>query len=393
MGSVQRVSALAFDVAAVRARFTALQNELAFFDGPGGTQVPDSVIDAVSRYYREDNANVGGPYATSRRTEAVITQARLAAASFLGCNSEEVAFGPSMTALNFALTRTAARQFQKGDEIVVTKLDHDANVAPWLELAFDLGFVVRFAEIHEDTTLDLADLERQLSERTKVVAFPLAANSVGTLTDVRRIVDLAHEAGALAWADAVHYGPHGPIDVNELGVDVLICSPYKFFGPHMGLAYGRAELLEHWRPYKVRPAPDEPVGKRFETGTLQHELLAGFVAAVEYIESIGWDAIRAQERALGERFLDGLPERYTLYGLPTMDGRVATFAFNHPELSAREVATRLGERRIAVWWGDYYAVEVMKRFGLGEDGAVRAGIVHYNTAEEVDRLLEGLSVY
>jgi cysteine desulfurase family protein (TIGR01976 family) len=387
------MSALAFDVAAVRARFTALQNSLAFFDGPGGTQVPDSVIEAVSRYFREENANVGGPYGTSRRTEAVIAQARLTAASFLGCDSAEVVFGANMTTLNFALTRTAARQFEKGDEIVVTRLDHDANVSPWLELAFDLGLVVRFAEINEDTTIDLTDLENQLTERTKVVAFPVAANSVGTLTDVRRIVELAHGAGAIAWADAVHYGPHGPIDVAELGVDILICSPYKFFGPHMGLAFGRAELLEHWRPYKVRPAPDEPLGKRFETGTCQHELMAGFIAAVEYIESVGWDAIQAHERALGQRFLDGLPERYELYGLPTMEGRVATFAFNHPELSAREIATRLGEREIAVWWGDYYAVEVMKRLGLGEDGAVRAGIVHYNTAEEVDRLLESLSGY
>jgi cysteine desulfurase family protein (TIGR01976 family) len=387
------VSTVAFDIEAVRARFTSLRNELAFFDGPGGTQVPDSVIDAVSRYYREDNANVGGPYETSHRTEAVIAQARLAAAGFLGCDAGEVAFGPSMSALNFALTRTAAREFEAGDEILVTRLDHDANVSPWLELAHDLGLVVRFAEIRDDTTIDLADLENQLSERTKVVAFPIAANSVGTLTDAQRIVELAHSAGALAWADAVHYGPHGPIDVGALGVDVLICSPYKFFGPHMGLAFGRAEVLERWRPYKVRPAPDEPLGKRFETGTLQHELLAGFVAAVEYVESIGWDAIRAQERALGERFFEGLPERYTLYGLPTMEGRVATFAFNHPELSAHEIATRLGERKIAVWWGDYYAVEVMKRLGLGQDGAVRAGIVHYNTVEEVDRLLEALSVY
>ena len=226
-----------------------------------------------------------------------------------------------------------------------------------------------------------------------MVAFPVAANSVGTRTDVKQIVELAHSVGALAWADAVHYGPHGPIDVAELGVDVLICSPYKFFGPHMGLAFGKAELLERWRPYKVRPAPNEPLGKRFETGTLQHELLAGFVAAVEYIESIGWDAIQSHERALGERFLDGLPDRYALYGLPTMEGRVATFAFNHPELSSRDIATRLGERDIGVWWGDYYAVEVMKRLGLGEGGAVRVGIVHYNTAEEVDRLLESLSGY
>jgi cysteine desulfurase family protein (TIGR01976 family) len=387
------MSTVAFDVAAVRARFTALQNGFAFFDGPGGTQVPDSVIEAVSKYFREENANVGGPYETSRRTEAVIAQARLTAASFLGCDSEEVAFGPNMTTLNFALTRTAARELSEGDEILLTRLDHDANVSPWLELARDKGLVVRFAEINEDTTLDLADLERQLTERTKVVGFPLAANSVGTLTDARRIVELAHSAGAIAWADAVHYGPHGPIDVGELGVDVLICSPYKYFGPHMGLAFGRAELLEGWRPYKVRPAPDAPLGKRFETGTVQHELLAGFVAAVEYIESIGWDAIQAQERSLGERFLEGLPEKYTLYGLPTMEGRVATFAFNHPDLSPRDIATRLGERQIAVWWGDYYAFEMMKRLGLGQEGAVRAGFVHYNTADEVDRLLGELSGY
>ena len=387
------MSTVVFDVAAARTRFSALQNGFAFFDGPGGTQVPDTVIDAVSRYFREENANVGGPYPTSRRTEAVIAQARLTAASFLGCDTAEVAFGPNMSTLNFALSRTAGREFREGDEILVTKLDHDANVSPWLELANDLGLVVRFAAIRADTTIDLADLESQLTERTKVVAFPVAANSVGTRTDVKQIVELAHSVGALAWADAVHFGPHGPIDVGELGVDVLLCSPYKFFGPHMGLAFGRAELLERWRPYKVRPAPDQPLGKRFETGTVQHELLAGFIAAVEYIESVGWDAIQAHERALGERFLDGLPDRYALYGLPTMDGRVATFAFNHPELSSRDVATRLGEREIAVWWGDYYAVEVMKHLGLGEGGAVRVGIVHYNTAAEVDRLLESLSGY
>src|SRR5437899_9814024 len=228
----------------------------------------------------------------------------------------------------FALTRTAAREWAQGDEIVVTQLDHDANVSPWLVLPHDNGLHVRFVDINDDTTLDLGDLERQLSDRTRVVAFPVASNAVGTLTDVRRIVELAHDAGALAWADAVHYGPHGPIDVADWGVDVLICSPYKFFGPHLGIAYGPAELLDSWRPYKVRPAADEPLGHRFETGTLPHELLAGFVAAVEYVESIGWDAIRAHERELGERFLAGLPDGDTLYGLPTMDGRVATFAFN-----------------------------------------------------------------
>jgi cysteine desulfurase family protein (TIGR01976 family) len=385
------VSTVTFDVEAVRARFSALRQPLAFFDGPGGTQVPDQVIDAVSRYYRESNANVSGPYETSRRTEALVEQARLTAARFLRCSPQEAIFGANMTTLAFALTRTAGREWLEGDEILVTRLDHDANVSPWLELAHDKGLEVRFVDIADDTTLDLADLERQLSDRTRVVAFPVASNAVGTLTDVQRIVQLAHDAGALAWADAVHYGPHGPIDVTDWGVDVLICSPYKFFGPHLGIAFGRAELLEGWRPYKVRPASNVPLGHRFETGTLAHELLAGFVAAVDYLDSIGWDAIQAHERALGERFLSGLPEAATLYGLPTMDGRVATFAFNVEGVSTREAAARLGDAGFAVWQGNYYAVEVMKRLGLEDSGAVRAGIVHYNTADEVDALLSAIA--
>jgi len=384
------VSAVALDVAAVRRRFTALGGGLAFFDGPGGTQVPDEVIEAVARYYRESNANVGGPFETSRRTEELVERARTTAGGFLGCSADEVVFGANMTTLNFALTRAAAREFVAGDEIVVTRLDHDANVSPWLELARDRDLVVRFADVRDDTALDLDDLERQLSERTRVLAFPVASNAVGTLTDVPRIAELAHAAGALAWADAVHYAPHGPIDVGELGVDVLICSPYKFFGPHLGLALARRELLERWRPYKVRPAADEPLGHRFETGTLPHELLAGFVAAVEYVDSLGWDAIRSHERDLGERFLAGLPERCRLLGLETMEGRVPTFAFNVEGHSPAEVAERLGERGYAVWHGNYYAVEIMRRFGL-EDGAVRAGIVHYNTADEVAGLLAELA--
>ena len=384
------MSAVALDVAAVRRRFTALGGGLAFFDGPGGTQVPDEVIEAVARYYRESNANVGGPFETSRRTEELVERARTTAGGFLGCSADEVVFGANMTTLNFALTRAAAREFVAGDEIVVTRLDHDANVSPWLELARDRDLVVRFADVRDDTALDLDDLERQLSERTRVLAFPVASNAVGTLTDVPRIAELAHAAGALAWADAVHYAPHGPIDVGELGVDVLICSPYKFFGPHLGLALARRELLERWRPYKVRPAADEPLGHRFETGTLPHELLAGFVAAVEYVDSLGWDAIRSHERDLGERFLAGLPERCRLLGLETMEGRVPTFAFNVEGHSPAEVAERLGERGYAVWHGNYYAVEIMRRFGL-EDGAVRAGIVHYNTADEVAGLLAELA--
>jgi len=386
------MSTVAFDVAAVRARFSALENELAFFDGPGGTQVPDEVIDAIATYLRESNANVSGPYETSRRTERLVTDSRLAAASFLGSAPDEVIFGANMTTLNFALSRTAAREWSEGDEVVVTRLDHDGNVSPWLELAHDLGLVVRFADIRDDTTLDLEDLAAQLTDRTRVVAFPWASNAVGTLVDVARVAELAHEAGAIAWVDAVHYGPHGPIDVAAAGADVLICSPYKFYGPHLGLAYGKSELLERWRPYKVRPASDEPLGHRFETGTLPHELLAGFVAAVEYVDSIGWEAIQAHERELGQRFLEGLPDSCRLYGVSSMDRRVSTFAFNVEGQSPRTVAERLGERNIAVWQGNYYAVEVMKRLGLDE-GAVRAGIVHYNTADEVDRLLGELQTF
>jgi cysteine desulfurase family protein (TIGR01976 family) len=379
------MNTVALDVDAVRARFTALRTPTALFDAPGGTQVPDSVIEAIASYLRESNANLGGAFGNSRRSDALLTQARLTAAAFLRCDPGEAFFGANMTTLNFMLSRTVGRTLREGDQILVTRLDHDGNVSPWLELARDVGATVGFVEISEDTTLDYGDLERQLTDRTRVVAFPLASNAVGTLTDVRRVVELAHGAGALAWADAVHYAPHGPIDVAELGVDVLLCSPYKFFGPHLGLAFGRAELLESWQTYKVRPSDH-----RLETGTLAHELLAGFVAAVEYIESIGWTAIRAHERALGEQFLDGLPDQCTLYGLSGMDGRVPTFAFNVDGLSPRSAAERLAERGIAVWDGNYYAVEVMERLGLGEAGAVRAGFVHYNTAAEVDRLLAAL---
>ena len=322
----------------------------------------------------------------------VVDEARAAAGRFLGSSAEEVTFGANMTSLSFALSRTAARTWEAGDEIVVTRLDHDGNVAPWLELAHDLGLVVRFADITDDCDVDLADLEGQLSDRTRVVAFPIASNAVGTLTDVRRIVELAHGAGALAWADAVHAAPHVPTDVQAWDVDVLLCSPYKFFGPHLGVAYIRREVAETWRPYKVRPQSDEPLGHRFETGTQPFELLAGFVAAVEYVESIGWEAIQAHERSLGERFLAGLPSGSTLYGRQTMDGRVPTFMFTLDGIEPDEVGRRLGKQGIAVWPGNYYALEVLRRLGLEESGgAVRAGFVHYNTHAEVDRLLGALS--
>jgi cysteine desulfurase family protein (TIGR01976 family) len=374
----------------VRARFSALAQPLAFFDGPGGTQVPDSVIDAIATYLRESNANLGGPYSTSWATEALVTNAHAAAAEFLNAAPDEVAFGPNMTTLNFALTRTVAREWEAGDEIVCTKLDHDGNVAPWLEVAHDRGLVVKFAEIDAECRLDLDHLRSLLTDRTRVVAFPWASNAVGTITPVAEIVALAHEAGALAWVDGVHYGPHGPMDVNAVGADVLVCSPYKYYGPHMGLAFARRELLERLRPYKVRPADDFPVARRLETGTLQHELLAGFVACVDYMQELGWEWIEDQERELGQCFLDGLPDGWTLHGVPTMDDRVSTFAITHDEVSPADAATRLGERGFAVWHGNYYAIEIMARLGL-PDGAVRVGIVHYNTRDEVDGLLHALA--
>ena len=271
-----------------------------------------------------------------------------------------------MTNLNFTLTRTLARELRAGDEILVTRLDHDANVSPWLELAKDAGVDVRLVDFDpEDGSLDRADLERQLTDRTRVVAFPFASNALGTVVN------------------AVHYAPHGRTDVATVGADVLLCSPYKFFGPHLGLAFVRRELLDRWRPYKVRPAPG------YETGTAQHELLAGFVACVDYLDSVGWAELSRHERELGQRFLDGLPPNVTLYGSPTMDGRVPTFAFNLEGRAPAEVAAHLGERGIFVWHGNYYAVEVMRRLGLDE-GAVRVGFVHYNTTDEVERLLEEL---
>ena len=384
------MATVALDVEAARARFSALQHPVAYFDGPGGTQVPDEVIDAIAMYLRDATANVGGAFAASIATETLVADARARAGHFLGCSADEVVFGPNMTSLSFTLSRTLGRELRPGDEIVTTRLDHDANVAPWLELARDLDLVVRFADLREDTTVDLDHLAGLLTERTRVVAFPVAANSTGALTDAGRVAALAHEAGALAWADAVHYAPHGPIDVGAWDLDVLLCSPYKYFGPHLGLAFARRELLERWRPYKVRPAPESPPGHRFETGTLPHELLAGFSAAVDYLDSLGWDALVAHETALGARFLEGLPANCTLYGPPTMEGRVPTFALTAAGRAPADVAQHLAERGYAVWSGNYYALEVMAHLGL-PDGAVRVGIVHYNTADEVDGLLGALA--
>jgi cysteine desulfurase family protein (TIGR01976 family) len=380
-----------FDIAAVRARFSSLRDDFAFLDAPGGTQTPDEVAAAVTRVYREASGNSGVPYATSRRIDAVTAQAREATARFVGCDADEIIFGGSMTALNFALSRTLARNLQAGDEVLVTRLDHDANVAPWLELAHDMGLVVRLVDVHDDTTLDVSDLERQLGPRTRVVAFPWASNAVGTTVDARAVCDLAHQAGALAWIDAVQYAPHEPMDARAVGADVLMCSAYKFCGPHLGIAYGRREVLESWRPYKPRPAPLQPLGHRFETGTLPYELLGGLVAALAYADSLGGTAqLAAWERRLGERLLAGLPAGARLYGLPGTAGRVPTFLINFPGVSSGALSAALAQRGFGVWSGDsYYAPGLHERVAWGE--ALRIGLAHYNTLDEVDRFNETLA--
>jgi cysteine desulfurase family protein (TIGR01976 family) len=379
------------DLSRVRERFASLQGGFAFFDAPGGTQVPDEVGDAIARALREASANLGAGYATSHRVKAILEQAETHAARFLGCDPHEITFGQNMTSLNFTLSRTVGRDFAPGDEILVSSADHDAGVAPWLELAHDRELVVKTIELHPDTTLDFDDLAAKLSERTRVVAFAWASNAVGTVVDAARVCELAHQAGALAWIDAVHYAAHEPIDVRATGADVLICSPYKFCGPHLGMAYGRAAVTETWRPYKARPAPVDPLGRRFVTGTLAYELLAGFNATIDYLDSIGgFSAIVPYERALGERFMAGISDAITVYGLPTMEGRVPTFLVNVDGVAAGDVAAALAEQQIGVWAHDsWYSLNLYKRLGYAHD-AIRIGFVHYNTADEVDRLVGAL---
>jgi cysteine desulfurase family protein (TIGR01976 family) len=383
--------AVGFDVESVRRRFSSLGGGFRFFDAPGGTQVPDEVGEAVARTLREASGNLGAPYETGHRVERILADAKQAAARMLGCEPGEVIFGANMTTLNFALGRTLARELRAGDEIVVTRLDHDGGVAPWVELARDLDLVVRHADVREDLTLDYADLERQLTDRTRVVAFAWASNAVGSVTDAQRVCSLAHEAGALAWIDAVHYAAHEPIDVAAVGADLVLCSSYKWCGPHLGMAYGRPEVVERWRPFKARPAPSSPVGRRFETGTSPFELLAGLIATVEYLDSVGgYEAIVPYERDLGERFLTGLPDAVTVYGPRIMRDRVPTFLLNVAGVPARDVAHSLAGRGYGVWHHDnWYSLGLRPRLPYDEE-AVRVGIAHYNTAEEVDGLVAEL---
>jgi cysteine desulfurase family protein (TIGR01976 family) len=382
----------------VRERFPALASGAAFLDGPGGSQAPAEVIQAVASYLRDSNANLGGAFATSAASDDVMERGRAAAAGFTGSEPEAIAFGANMTTLNFQLAHAMARTMEPGDEIVVTQLDHDANISPWLLVAGDHDLVVRPAPIRpEDVTLDEDALEEMLSERTRVVAFTLASNAVGSVTDAARIAAAAHRVGALAWADGVHLAPHRRLRQAEWGLDVLLCSPYKFFGPHLGVAALRRDLAESLPADRVRPADEEPAGHRFEAGTQSHEAVAGTTAAVEYLRSLGdgdldlaFARIEQHETALADRFLAGMPEALELYGIPRAEDRTPTFCFNVPGRSPRDVAERLGERDIYVWDGHYYALEPIRALGLEPDGAVRAGFLHYTSEEEVDRLLEAL---
>ncbi|HET9613714.1 MAG TPA: cysteine desulfurase-like protein [Candidatus Limnocylindrales bacterium] len=404
------------DVAALRRRFPALaitdgDRPVALFDGPGGTQVPDTVIDAVARYYRTSNANHGGPFLTSRRSDALAAEAHRAVADLLGAASpDEVKFGANMTSLTFHVSRSIAAAMSPGDEIVVTILDHEANVGPWKAIAADRGLVVRTLDIHgADCTLAIEQLDELLTERTRLVAVGWASNAVGTINPVAEIVRRAHAAGAWTYVDAVHAAPHLSIDVAAIGTDFLACSTYKFFGPHAGVLYGRGELLDRLPAYKLRPAED-----RFETGTGNFEGLAGATAAVEYLADVGvmagasaaasrrdrlvtaMTAIRAYEMDLYRRLAAGLEtiDGLRLYGITDPDRfeeRTPTAALRIEGLHPRAIAERLGDERIAVWDGDFYATGLIERLGLLDDGGVvRIGLTHYNTADEVDRLVDAL---
>jgi cysteine desulfurase family protein (TIGR01976 family) len=409
-------------VSALRTEFPALQQTangrpLIFFDGPGGTQVHRSVIEAMSRYLTEANSNAHGAFLYSRRTDETVTEARRALADFLNApHPDEIVFGPNMTTLTFNLSRAIGRTLSIGDEVVVSRLDHDANIAPWVALE-ERGVVVRHADFDPtNCTLDLVGLESLINERTKLVAVGYASNATGTINDVHRIAELAHAAGAWLYVDAVHYAPHGPIDVQAIGCDFLVCSTYKFFGPHLGVLYGKYDLLDELPAYKVRPAGNTPPDK-FETGTANFEALAGATATVNYLASVGQRfgsefslrfpglegrrrdlkaglaAIRAYEQDQCQRLVAGLQEipGLRIYGItdPTrFDQRVPTVSFTMEGLTPREIARRLDAANIFVWDGNFYALAVTERLGLEDRGGLlRVGLAHYSTVEEVDTLL------
>lgn len=402
------------DVAWVRSQFPSLGTQVngqvaAFLDGPAGTQVPTQVIQAIQNYLTTSNANMGGRFVTSRRTDETIANTRAAMADFFNCRCDEVVFGQNMTSITFALSRAMGRELRSGDEILLTTLDHDANFSPWKAL-HEKGVIIRVADIREeDCTLDLEDLKKKLSHRTRLVAFGYASNAVGTINPVAEITRLANAAGALTFIDAVHYAPHGLIDVKELNCDFMVCSPYKFFGPHMGTLFGKREHLHRFQPYKVRPCTEQ-IPDRWESGTQAHELIAGIHAAVEYIAGVGRhsdpgtktrrEALAAAyrttvsyERQLIERLIEGLQTipGVRIYGITDpkrVEERCSTLSLRFGDHHPTAIARFLGERGIFTWDGNYYALNLMERLGVeAQGGLLRIGLVHYNTAQEVERLL------
>ena len=406
-----------FDVQAVRQQFPALSERFdgkpaVFFDNPGGTQVHESVIRAMTDYMTRRNANTHGVFATSRRSDIVIDDARQAAADLLGATPAEIVFGNNMTSLTFALGRSLAAEFGPDDEIVVTRLDHDANVAPWMMLAEDTGAQVRWADVDIETcTLDMDHVQSLINERTRLVAVGYASNAVGTINDVKTIIGWAKAVGAYSYIDAVQYAPHGLIDVKALDCDFLACSAYKFFGPHVGIQYGKRQHMERLRAYRVRPAGEELPGK-WETGTKNHEGLAGTAAAIDYIAGLGvayggaaanaprraklaaaWPVVAEYEQQLLDRLITGLKSipRVRIYGITSRmewEKRVATVSIRKEGLTPEALATKLAEQNIFVWNGNFYALSISERLGVEQSGGlVRIGLAHYNTIEEVDHCL------
>lgn len=414
---------MAFDIQQIRALFPALQqpapdgSAIAFFDNPAGTQVSQGVMDAVIDYYTRMNANAGGTFATSARNDAMVRGARERMADFLNASRpDEIVFGPNMTSLNFGLSRALGKTLSPGDEIVLTRMDHDANVTPWRLIAEDYDLTVRWVDIHEDDcTLDMDSLEGALSDRTKIVATVHASNAVGTINPVSQIAAMAHAAGALYVVDAVQSAPHIPIDVQAIGCDFLLCSAYKFFGPHIGILWGRYDLLAELPAYKVRPAKDVPP-YRWETGTPSFETINGTAATIDYLAWLGTTfgegefpgvagrrrdllrgmaALRRYEEQLATHLIAELQSvpGVTVAGITDparVSERVPTVAFVMQEHTPAAIAAYLAENNIYVWSGHYYAVEIMERLGRGEHGMVRVGPVHYNTIAEIDRLIAAL---
>jgi cysteine desulfurase family protein (TIGR01976 family) len=405
------------DIPALRRGFPALTREsdgrpVVYLDGPGGSQTPETVARAVAGYLLEVNANTDGPFATSRETDRLLHAAREAAGDLLGCDTEqEVVFGANTTTINFLLAHAVARTFDPGDEIVVTELDHDANVAPWLRVAADHGLTVRTVPLLPgDATLDLEALDATVSERTRLVACTLASNAVGSVTNIEEVTRTAHGRGALLWLDGVHFAPHRRVDRVALGADVVLTSPYKYFGPHLGVAAVRADLARSLPADRVRPADQVPAGHRFETGTLSHEAVAGFLAAVEYLESLGSEGGDRRARLdLAYRRIDiheSALTRYTLERMDRIDGlrvygiadparvaeRTPTFCFNLEGWVPEALSAALAERGLFTYHGNYYALGVMNALGLeAAGGAVRAGFLHYTTEEEAERLCDALA--